>query len=134
MFLKRIKIRVKGFTLPKVVKNVILVVFPLLILDFLVVLAVYYLKGNSGLILGRSEVVMLSDLLFLEGIVILALGIFYSVGREILGVKTSSEKPTEATDNAEQSREKRIHLGIFMAIVGVSLIGLSILVGTLFLT
>ena len=97
------------------------------------VLGASYLSENTGAFLGKSRTVILSDLLFLEGAVIFAIGIFIAIARAGHKKKPSSEPTTEITDNAEPTRDKRIRPGILMMIVGAILMGLSMMVGTLFL-
>lgn len=130
--LKR-KIRKLGhLELPEATKKVFLIVSSLLIFDVLVtVLGGSYLSENIGTFLGKSRIVILSDLLFFEGEVILAIGIFIAVASAWTEMKPSSEPTTEITGNAELTREKRIGLGILVIIVGAILMGLSIMVGTL---
>jgi len=118
--------------LNKTVKNVLLTVLSLLIFDALVaVLGGSYLSENVGTFMGKSSTVILSDFLFIEGIVILAVGILIIVGGLAQKIKPLSEPSTETTEIGVQTLEKRINLGVFMMIVGAILIGLSITVGTL---
>ena len=120
--------------MPEATKKVFLIVSSLLIFDVLVtVLGGSYLSENIGTFLGKSRIVILSDLLFFEGEVILAIGIFIAVASAWTEMKPSSEPTTEITGNAELTRDKRIGLGILVIIVGAILMGLSIMVGTLFL-
>ena len=132
--LKGIITKLRHLELPEAAKNVLLVVSSLLIFDVLVtVLGAPYLSGNTGAFLGKSRIVILSDLLFLEGAVIFAIGIFIAVARAWRETKPSSEPTTEITDNAELTRDKRIRPGILLIIIGTILMGLSMMVGTLFL-
>ena len=132
--LKRIITRLRHLELPEAAKNVLLIVSSLLIFDVLVtVLGASYLSGNIGAFLGKSRTVILSDLLFLEGAVIFAIGIFIAVARALQETKPSSEPTTEITDNAELTRDKRINPSILTMIAGAILMGLSMMVGTLFL-
>lgn len=130
--LKKIKTKLRRFKLPKATKKVLFIVLSLLILDALVaVFGAPYLSENIGTFLGKSKTVILSDLLFLEGAVIFAIGTFIAVLRFMKEKEPLYETSTETTDNEEQTREKRIDAGILMIIIGAILMGLSITVGTL---
>jgi hypothetical protein len=83
-----------------------------------------YLSRNVGTFLGKSNAAILSDLLFLEGAVIFAVGSFLALGLPFKPYK-------ERTDDVEPPSKKRIHPSILLMIIGASLIGLSITVGTL---
>jgi len=132
--LKGIKARLRRWKLPKIARNVILVVFSLLIFDVLVVvLGASYLSENMGTFLGKSGTVILSDLLFLEGTVIFAIGTFIAVAKAAQKIKPFSEPPTEINVDVEKTPEKRINLATLLIIIGVILMGLSITVGTLLL-
>jgi len=131
-FLKKIKTKVRLRKLPKAAKKALLIVLSLLIFDALVaVLGAPYLSANTRTFLGKSSTVILSDLLFLEGAVIFAIGTFIALLRPKLEREPLQKPSTETTDNAGQTREKRIHLRILMMIIGAILIGLSITIGTL---
>lgn len=132
--LKRIVTKLRHLELSNVAKNVLLIVFSLLISDALVsVLVASYLSESTGPFMGKSRTVILSDLLFLEGAVIFAAGSFITFARTKLETKPSAESTTETNDNTEQTRDKQIHIGIQMMIAGAILIGLSMTVGTQFL-
>jgi len=129
--LKKIKTKVRLRKLPKAAKKVLSIVLSLLILDALVaVLGAPYLSANTGIFLGKSKTVILSDLLFLEGAVIFGVGTFIVVLRS-MHEKLSYKPSTETPDNAGQTREKRLHPSILMMVIGAILMGLSITVGTL---
>ncbi len=132
--LKRTITKVRPFELPEAAKNVLLIVSSLSTFDVLVaVLGATYLSENIGTFWGKSRTVILSDLLFLEGAVIFAIGTFIAVAKAAQKIKPFSKPSTETTVNAEQIREKRIHPSILMMIIGAILMGLSITVGTLLL-
>ena len=134
MLLKETKTNVRRFALPEAAKNVLLIVLSLLIFDALVAfLGAPYLSKNIGTFFGKSKTVILSDLLFFEGAVIFIIGTFMAVLKFIHEKESSYESPTETTDNGGQTREGRIGTGIFVMIMGAILMGLSIIVGTLFL-
>ena len=129
--LKKIKTKVRLRKLPKAAKKVLSIVLSLLILDALVtVLGAPYLSANTGTFLGKSSTVILSDLLFLEGAVIFAIGTLIVVLRS-MHEKLSYKPSTETTDNAGQTREKRLHPSILMMVIGAILMGLSVTIGTL---
>jgi len=118
--------------LPKPVKNVLLIVSSLLIFDIVVaVLGGSYLSENIGTFLGKSRTVILSDLLFLEGTVIFAIGTFIAVAKALQETKPSHLPDEESTEGGKETREKRIHKGILLMIAGAILTGLSIMVGAL---
>lgn len=133
-FLKKIKAKVRRFELPKAAKKVLLIVLSLLIFDALVAfLGAPYLSENIGTFLGKSTMVILSDLLFFEGAVVFTVGTFMAVLEFIQEKETLNEPSTETNDNGGRTRGKRIGTGIFVMIIGAILVGLSITVGTLFL-
>jgi len=132
--LKRIITKLRHLQLPKAAKNVLLIVSSLLIFDVLVaVLGAPYLSENIGAFFGKSRTVILSDLLFLEGAVIFATGTLIAAARARHEKKLSSKPTTEITDNAEPTRDKRIRPDILTMIIGAILMGLSMIIGTLFL-
>jgi len=124
--LKRIITEIRHYDLRDTAKKVLLIVSSLAILDVLMTVL-------GAPFLGKPRVVILSDLLFEEGAVIFAIGIFIAVARAWQEKEPSSEPTTEITDDAEQTSKRRISLGVLMLIIGAILIGLSITVGTLLL-
>ena len=130
MVLKSITAKAKLFMLPKAVRNIVLIVLILLIINaFVSLLGASYLSENIGVFLGKSGTVIFSDLLFLEGAIILAIGIFIAVAIESEKTKPLSKSSKETDPNAEETPEKGINIGVLMIIVGAILIGLSITVG-----
>lgn len=120
--------------MPEAAKNVLLIVFSLLIFDVLViVLGASYLSENTRTFMDKSRTVILIDLLFLEGAVILAIGTLIAVAKATQKIKPFSKSPTEITVDAEKTPEKRIDPATLMIIIGAILMGLSITVGTLLL-
>jgi len=133
MVLKAVMKKARQLTSQKAVKNVLLTLFFMLIADVLVaVLGASYLSENIGTFLGKSRTVILSDLLFLEGALILAIGTLVAVARAVLETKLPPRPSTGTTANSEQTREKRINPETLMIIIGAILLGLSVTVGTLF--
>lgn len=132
--LKKVKTKARRFKLSKATKNVLLVVLSLLILDALVaVLGAPYLSKNIGTFIGKSNMGILSDLLFLEGAVIFAIGTFIAVLRFMQEREPLYRSSTETPNNEGQTREKRTDASILMIIIGAILVGLSITIGTLLL-
>jgi hypothetical protein len=142
--------KIRQLELPEEARNVFLVVTFLLIIDFLVAVVTasgrgtivtlpYDIRGTKDYMrpvvtaFGRGTIVTLSNLLFLEGAIILPIGIFIAVAIAWQKTNPQSETTTETTDNVEQTQEKRLNIGVLMIIIGAILIGLSITVGTLFL-
>jgi len=106
-------------------KKIIVVLCSLSVIDVaLAVLGGSYLS-QTGTFLGKSSAAILSDLLFLEGSVIFAIGAFLTLGMPF-------KLPKERTDEEEKPSKKRVHPSIILMIAGAGLIGLSITVGTLF--
>jgi hypothetical protein len=121
--LNKIKTKLRQFDFHEAARRVLLIVSALSVFDVVV-----------SVLLGKSRtVILLSDLLFLEGTVIFAIGIFIAVARAWQETTPSSETARETTDNVEQTAKRQIHFGMLMVIVGAILIGLSITVGTLLL-
>jgi len=119
--------------LPESAKNILLIISSLLVFDVLViVLGASYLSQNISAFLSKSSTVILSDLLFLEGVVICAIGIFLVVGEATQKIKTFSKPSTEKIVVEGQTPKKRISPGLLAMIIGALLIGLSITVGSLF--
>jgi len=134
MFLKSIITKARRFTSSITFKIAFLTISSLLIFDVLVaVLGSFYFSDSTGAFLGKSTTINLSNLLFIEGAFILAIGTFIAVARAWQEPKPSSEPTTQPADSAEQIGDERIHNSTLMIIVGAVLIGLSILVGTLLL-
>ncbi len=132
--LKRVTTKLKHSELPETTKNILLIVSFLLAFNALVVvLGAPYLSENIAAFLGKSRIVILSDLLFLEGAVILAVGILIAVAAATQKIEPSSEPSAKTTDNADQSPEKLKNLGMLMMIIGAIMIGLSITFGALLL-
>lgn len=132
--LKRVIAKLRHLELPETTKNILLIVAFLLAFNALVVvLGASYLSENIAAFLGKSRIVILSDLLFLEGAVILAAGILIAVAAATQKIEPSSEPSAKTTDNADQHPEKLKNLGMLMMIIGAIMIGLSITFGALLL-
>lgn len=123
---------IKRFDLREAIKNVLVIVSVLSIFDIsLTVLNAFYLNRNIEAFLGKSNAVILSDLLFIEGTIILTLGIFIAVVRAWQETRPLPSQSGEETSNAETPDKKHLHFSTQMMIIGAVLIGLSITVGTL---
>lgn len=106
--MKGIKTKLRHLELPEAAKNVLLIVFSLLIFDVLVtVLGASYLSENTITFMGKSRTVILSDLLFLEGAVILAIGTLIAVAKTAQKIKPFSKPPTKITVNEEKLLKNR---------------------------
>lgn len=116
----------KRFRAAGTVEKILMTFSILLILDILlVVLGGSYLSENVITFLGKPKPIIFSDLLFIEGSIIFAVGAFLMI------IIQNRPSPNRGSDT-KQSGKKRIHPGVFLMIVGASLIGLSIAVGTIF--
>lgn len=132
MLLKKIVAKIRHLELPEVARSILLIISSLLIFDVLLAgLGGSYLSENIGAFLGKSQTVILSDLLFLEGVPIFVIGIFIAVAKSAQKMKPPSEQSTETTENVNQTLTRRIDIGTLLIIVGAILIGLSITAGTL---
>jgi hypothetical protein len=124
---KQLATKVRRIAKHAVVKKILKITSLIIVIDIIVaVLGGPFLSLNVGTFLGKSSGVILSDLLFLEGAVIFAVGAFLLL---IIPFRTS---PTEGANDDKQSSEKRTHPGIVLTIMGAILIGLSIAIGSLF--
>lgn len=130
-------VRIKKYLkIPKVVRNIILVVLLLLTLD---VLAIGLLTNIlHGWFFGSSGMTILCDLLFFEGAIIFAIGAFLASGITwFLGVSRYPRGryyvEEKMGNEIRQSSKKQLRTGIFMMILGAMLIGLSVAIGQLFL-
>jgi len=130
--LRHVMIKAIHFELPKAVKKVLLIVSFLVIFDVLVAfLGGSYLSEHVGGFLGKSSRVILSDLLFLEGAAIFAVGTIIAAAIAMQEIKPSSEPATETTDSAEVTHDKWKNPGALVIIIGAILIGLAITAGAL---
>lgn len=128
--MKRI-IKVRRLELPEAARKALVIIAFLSICDALVAFSgASYLSRNIGAFLGKSPTVILSDLLFLEGVIVFATGSFIAVATATQKTEPSSNSSTDIADDAEQT-PKRKNTGTLMMITGAVLIGLSITVGTL---
>jgi len=129
--LKEVLTKLRNLELPKAVKNVLLIVLSISIVNgLLAVLGASYLSTNTGTFLGKSSTVILSDLFFLEATVILAIGIFVEVTRAMREQKPISNPSPKDTTNPREINTRKIHTGMLLIIVGVILIGISVVVGS----
>jgi len=115
----------------KLVKTIFLVVLLILIADTLVALvAVSSMSYSSEIVWSfwmKPPNVILSDFLFLEG------ALFFTIGAFIAVARPSRETPTERTVDAVLSIGQTVkkNLGKFAIVIGIILIVLSIIIGSL---
>lgn len=125
----------KHLKIPNVIRNIVLVVLLLSIIDVIVAGLSTFLQGWF---FGFSGVTTLCNLLFLEGAAILAIGGFLASGMTwLLG---ASRYPGDRYyieekmgSDIRRSRKRQLSVGISMIIIGATLIGLSVAIGELFL-
>jgi len=90
------------------------------------------LISESAVFLGarKSKMVVLSDLFFLEGAVVLAVGALTAAGTSLRRESFSSlyAKPDGHRKFLEEQRPKQFFFGILLIIIGAVLIGLSVIV------
>ncbi len=133
MSLKNIKTKLEDFDLSRVAENILLIISLILLFDAVVAfLGASYLGSSIGAFLGKSGIIILSDLLFFEGSIIFALGTFVLVAKA-LQKKKPPEPLAEQELYSEKTRRKRLHPGTIMILIGAALLGLSIVVGTVLL-
>jgi len=133
MPLKNIKTKLEDLDLSRAAENILLIISLILIFDAVVAfLGASYLSSRIGAFWGKSGIVVLSDLLFLEGSMIFALGTFVAVVKALQKTKPP-EHLAEQNLYSEKTQRKRLPPGITMILIGTALIGLSIVVGTLLL-
>lgn len=109
----------------------VILVFLLLINIFIVKFG--FIREILPLMVYKSEKNILSDLLFLEGACILAIGAYVASGISILRMETPSSlyaSPNGHSRYVKEVRKKQIAFGTILIIIGASLIGLSILIGS----
>ena len=70
-------------------------------------LSASYLSGTIGAFLVKSSPVILSDLLFLEGTIILTIGMFIAAARAMQETRQMPNQSGGETNNAEMPHEKR---------------------------
>jgi nitric oxide reductase large subunit len=100
-------------------RKILLVVLFLLVLDVLTSLLAPYVSESVAFFSGKSGAHVLSDLLFLEGAVIFLIG-------ALLFSRMFETKRTL------DSGSKHVTLGVLLMIIGLGMIGLSIIIGELF--
>lgn len=117
----------------KEVRNVLLTVGILTLIDVCVaLLGGAYLSERIGAFLGKSDLVILSDLLFLEGATIFAFGTFFlGFGIETRKTKPNSNPLPENASETLQPPKKRINTSLLIIFAGAMLMGLAVCVGIL---
>lgn len=136
----RIVKTIKNLIIRKLIKKFFLAVFLILTFDvFATYLLAFFRPEGIWFLSNRTELSILSDLLFLEGAIIFAIGAIVASGMSLWHSGASSntsdqhcaeEKP--AADVGE-ARKKRIIPWILMIVIGACLMGLSIAIGALVL-
>lgn len=92
-----------------------------------------FIRERLPLLAYKSEKNILSDLLFLEGAFTLGLGAYVASGISILRMETPSSlyaSPNGHSRYVREVRKKQIAFGTILIIIGASLIGLSIIIGS----
>ena len=121
----------RHFKLSPITKKIVLIVSLLLIIDILLaVLGGPFLSERIWFFSGKSTTHMLCDLLFLEGGVIFAAGVFLAAGMSELFTGRSPSRlfaaPGSSAEDVAEFRPKQYSKGILLMIAGASLMGLSI--------
>lgn len=117
----------------KEVRNVLLAVGIITLVDACVaLLGGPYLSERVGAFLGKSNLVILSDLLFLEGATIFAFGTFFLWFRtETKKTEPQPNPSPENTSEAWQPPKKRINTSLLIIAAGAMLMGVALCVGIL---
>lgn len=124
--LRKIK-KITQLKLPKIVKKTLVFVYFLLGIDF-------YLAGfvaafiTEAPVLSWPMLVILSNIVFIEGAAIFTTGALIEFGRSS---QPSSEPRSGKATIRQKLCEQLSHRGTFMMIVGVGFIGLSIIIGSI---
>lgn len=122
---------------PKIEKTVLFVLL-LLIVDILLAgLGGVFLGGRISFFSGKSATHTLCDLLFLEGAIIFAIGVFLAAGMsELIAGRSPSRlfaAPKSSAEDVAEFRPKQYSTGTILMIIGASLMGSSIAIGVLLL-
>lgn len=132
MPLNRIKRMLEPFELARAAEHILLIVALFLISDALVaIIGGSYLSTHVGAFLSASSIVILSDLLFLEGALIFAAGTFMALASSMRRTNPPPEPTSEQESEPEQIEKKPLPPITILILIGIVLIGLSILVGVL---
>lgn len=110
------------------VKIGVVILFLVLFNVFAVSLGVSFLREKFQFLRNKSVKIVMSDLFFIEGAVIFAVGALVASGTS-LRVETFSSlyaDPNGHVRYLRESRKKQFAFGIILIVVGASLIGLSI--------
>jgi len=110
--LQELKEKLDNLRLPKETRKITLIMLILLSVDIIVSLSTPHLQ-TIDFFSGKSEIRMLSDLLFLEGAAIFAVGAFWGA--------------------ATKDIRSRLAVIVLLAVLGVSFLGSSVVIGELFL-
>jgi hypothetical protein len=126
-----------AFRFPRM-RSIALIVLIMLISDVIVAyLGGAYLSG-AFLFFGRGVAGVFSDLLFLEGIVVLAIGLINiggiseSQGFNPAHVGATSDRARREPEARKRLRREQLHSGMILILLGPMLIGFSLLIPLLF--
>ena len=122
-----------GFKLPRVSKKIVLAVLFLLFFNALIAVFVFsFLHENFWFFADKSAARILSDLLFLEGAMVFAVGAFVASGLSIFRIESKSSLYTSPEGHVKylrESRKKQFNFGVVLVVIGAILIGSSIVIG-----
>jgi len=116
---------------PSTIRNILLFVAFLLILDFAVV-KIWAPHLRQNIFLKQSDTTMLSNILFGEGAIVLLFGVIFAIGGSKASMiprypdQYSGQHYKKAADDYIRSRQIEIRTGILLMITGAILIGLAV--------
>jgi len=123
------------FKFTHITRKIVLIILLLLIFDVLAAGLSPLLRERFRFFSGKSEVHILSDLMFLEGAIIFAVGAFAASGSRLLGGSRHHhpyiEEKMASARNVRKPRKKVMGSGILMMIIGASFMATSIAIGVL---
>jgi hypothetical protein len=128
--MESIKKNLRRYDMGKTAEIVLLIVSLFFFADTVAVLFEILYLGTSPAV-SALGIVTLSNLLFIEGALIFAIGTFAAVARSMQSTKPLPPSSSAPEANLEPSQRKRMHPSVMMAFIGIILIILSVLVGTL---
>ncbi|MEA2089661.1 MAG: hypothetical protein U9O89_02750 [Thermoproteota archaeon] len=126
--------KLRDFKVPKTVRKIVLVFLCILVFNALVAgLGTPFLCERIWFFSGKSGALVLSDLLFLEGAIIFAVGSFIAGGASILRIETPTSlfaSPGGHTEYVVESRKKQIRFGLAVMVLGGTLMVSSVVIGS----
>lgn len=111
----------------------IVILFLLIFNVIAVSFGISFLREKLPFLANKSEKTILSDLLFIEGAVIIFIGAAVASGASVLRIETPSSIYASPSGHAKYLREERkrqFAFGIILIIIGAASIGLSIAIST----